>query len=178
MLASEPRVFFLFLFLPDLVCRLPAVPVRAHCSHARLPWHQSSRVQIQIILHFLLLSLPGERAAAPAPAEAEAEAQPLSLPPSLSPSKPKPKKRKRREREAQPEQLPPPLEERLESYMDKMATWQLMQTVDSSLDRTQGTRPSNGKGKDKEKEQDGRDWMQAFCEDVVEPLYVFHVPHP
>ena len=96
----------------------------------------------------------------------------------LSPSKQKPKKRKRREREAQPEQLPPPLEERLESYMDKMATWQLMQTVDSSLDRTQGTRPSNGKGKEKEKEQDGRDWMQAFCEDVVEPLYVFHVPHP
>ena len=31
------------------------------------------------------------------------------------------------------------------------------------------------KGKEKEKEQDVRDWMQAFCEDVVEPLYVFHV---
>ncbi|KAI0700226.1 DNA replication regulator SLD3-domain-containing protein [Cerioporus squamosus] len=125
-------------------------------------------VQIQILLHLLLLSLPGERAAAPALAEADS----LPLPPSLSPSKPKRRKRKERERERAEEPPLPPLEERLESYMDKMAMWQLMQSVDSSLDRGQATNGSKGK----EKATDGRDWMQAFCEDVVEPLFKEKLP--
>ena len=55
--------------------------------------------------------------------------------------------------------------------MDKLAMWQLMQSVDSTLglgheDPTKSA--ANGLGQDKQK--DDRDWMQTFCEDVVEPL--------
>ncbi|RDX44496.1 hypothetical protein OH76DRAFT_1095240 [Lentinus brumalis] len=144
-----------------------------YASHERLKnsWlekFERREVQIQILLHLLLLSLPGERAAAPAPAEAES----LPLPPSLSPKKPKKRKRKERERGRAEEPPPPPLEELLESYMDKMAMWQLMQSVDSSLDRGQARKS----GKGKEKAQDDRDWMQAFCEDVVEPLFKEKLP--
>ncbi len=145
------------------MCFTRYVAARPH-AHTPCLRDQFCRVQIQILLHLLLLSLPGERAAAPAPAEAES----LPLPPSLSPKKPKKRKRKERERGRAEEPPPPPLEELLESYMDKMAMWQLMQSVDSSLDRGQARKS----GKGKEKAQDDRDWMQAFCEDVVEPLYV------
>jgi hypothetical protein len=47
--------------------------------------------------------------------------------------------------------------ERLESFMDKLSMWQLVSLMDTS--RTEiTTRPKNGS-----------DWMQKFCEDVVEP---------
>jgi hypothetical protein len=46
---------------------------------------------------------------------------------------------------------------RLESLMDKMSTWQLLNRLDSkpSLDPAEN-----------------RDWMQTFCEDIVEPQSV------
>ena len=60
----------------------------------------------------------------------------------------------------------PSLEERLENYMDKLATWQLMKDVDALPGRDGPMNVAVGKGKSK----DDRDWMQVFCEDVVEPL--------
>lgn len=128
------------------------------------------RVQIQIILHFLLVSLPGDRVAPTSEDARQAIAESLPLPPPLSPSKSK--KRKRKQKAAEPP--PQPLEERLESYMDKLAMWQLMHSVDSTLSRGDAPKTAGAKGKEKERKQndDDRDWMQAFCEDVVEPLFV------
>lgn len=122
-----------------------------------------SRVQVQVLLLFLLLSLPG----APAPTEAVRSAP--ELPPSLSPSKSK----KRKRRGSSP--VPPPvsMQDRLESFMDKMSMWQLMSSIDEEEDkRAQGGR-SDAKGK--QKAVDERDWMQIFCEDVVEPKYDFTI---
>ncbi|KAI0643415.1 DNA replication regulator SLD3-domain-containing protein [Trametes meyenii] len=158
-----------------------------HETHERLKvaWlerMERREVQIQILLHYLLLTLPGNDAPSlagvqPDPADA------LPLPPPLSPSKSK--KRKRKERGTgqgvPPRAAPPgpktapaqPLEECLESYMDKLAMWQLMRSVDSTLGHPAPAAPeSAAHGKQK----DGRDWMQAFFEDVVEPLFRDRLP--
>lgn len=112
-------------------------------------------MQIQILLHFLVLSLPG------APPLTTEEPRP-ELPTHLSPSK---KKRRRSRKEATP---PPPLslEAYLELFMDKFSMWQLVATVNG-----QDTERKRAKGK--QKAVDERDWMQVFCEDVVEPRSVF-----
>ncbi|KAI0324047.1 hypothetical protein GY45DRAFT_1263602 [Cubamyces sp. BRFM 1775] len=119
-------------------------------------------VQIQILLHFLLLSLPRAGATASADKASDLSAS-FPLPPQLSPSKSKKRRRRDRERDQAPPPPPQPLEERLESYMDKLAMWQLLQSS-----------AANGLGQDKQK--DDRDWMQAFCEDVVEPLFKDKLP--
>ena len=54
-------------------------------------------------------------------------------------------------------------EEPVESYMDKLAVWQLTSSVD---DLTADMGASSSKGNTKEE----RHWTQVFCEDVVEPL--------
>ncbi|TFK38249.1 hypothetical protein BDQ12DRAFT_705609 [Crucibulum laeve] len=82
----------------------------------------------------------------------------LSLPgpPSQEES---PKKRKKLRKE--PTIPTPSVEQRLEAFMDKLSMWQLVSSVD------QGSKPvvvKNGKIED-------RDWMQIFCEDVVEPQF-------
>jgi len=46
--------------------------------------------------------------------------------------------------------------------MDKLAMWQLLRSIDDHGLSTS----SNGKSKD------DRDWMQAFCEDVVRETFV------
>ena len=112
------------------------------------------RVQIQILLHFLLLSLPG----APPPPHAK---PPPELPPHLSPSK----KRRRPHQQATPSPPTLSLEEYLELFMDKLSMWQLMATLDE-----QEAERKQGKGK--QKALDERDWMQIFCEDVIEPRSV------
>ena len=90
-------------------------------------------------------------------------------------TQPQSKKRKRKERERPLDPPPPSLAERLEALMDKLAMWQLMQTIDGAQARSGAARVLPGKGKDK----DERDWMQIFCEDIVEPLYVPRPPaHP
>lgn len=121
-------------------------------------------VQVQVLLLFLLLSLPG----APAPTGPMRSAP--ALPPSLSPSKIK----KRKRRGSSP--VPPPMsmQDRLESFMDKMSMWQLMSSIDEEeAKRAQGGR-SDAKGK--QKAVDERDWMQIFCEDVVEPKFRSSLP--
>lgn len=48
----------------------------------------------------------------------------------------------------------PTVQERLESFMDKLSMWQLVVNVNDS---------------DKPTNKDERDWMQTFCETIVEP---------
>ncbi|KAL0580530.1 hypothetical protein V5O48_001517 [Marasmius crinis-equi] len=103
-------------------------------------------VQIQILLHFLLLSLPGPAPAVPPP------------PPELSLVK----RRKQLRKKTVP---PPSTEDRLESFMDKLSTWQLMRDLSSSPTKT----------KDK-MYVDDLDWMQQFCQDVVEPQFKLLLP--
>lgn len=74
--------------------------------------------------------------------------------------------RKRSSRKKEKKAAPLPLEDRLENLMDKLAMWQLFSTVSE-----QPQFVSNGKGKDRVR--DDRDWMQRFCEDVVQPAYVY-----
>ncbi|KAJ7114114.1 hypothetical protein C8R44DRAFT_231200 [Mycena epipterygia] len=87
-------------------------------------------VQVQILLYLLKLSLPG----------------PTPAPEISSPAK------KRRKLGEPPS---PSLEDRLESFMDKLSMWQLVSTLDEGLLHRKGE----------------RDWMQMFCEDVVEPRF-------
>ncbi|KAF9005153.1 hypothetical protein BDQ17DRAFT_1399371 [Cyathus striatus] len=94
-------------------------------------------VQIQILLYFLKLSLPGP------------------LPPS-----PVKKKRKRKESSV------PSYEERLETFMDKLSTWQLLGSLGG------GSMPEKVvKGR-----IDTRDCMQVFWETMVEPLFKDFLP--
>lgn len=97
---------------------------------------------IQILLNLLKLSIPGPKSAAPGKSS-------------------KKQKKKQSRRELSPETD----EERLESYMDKIAMWQLISSLDS-LPSSQTFGSSKGKAKA------DRHWAQVFCEDVVEPLYV------
>ena len=53
----------------------------------------------------------------------------------------------------------------LEMFMDKLAMWQLMGSLDDTRRAT-----ANVSAKGNGKEPDDRDWMQIFCEDVVERL--------
>jgi hypothetical protein len=108
------------------------------------------RIQIQIMLHLLKISLPG-----PCPSDPE--------PATSSPSK----KRRHQKRELR---MPvPTTEERLESFMDKLSTWQLLGSLDAIVPDRSTLRTSNGPLKE------DRDWMQVFCEDLVEIQYVLDI---
>ncbi|KZT03710.1 uncharacterized protein LAESUDRAFT_659197 [Laetiporus sulphureus 93-53] len=127
-------------------------------KHEWLARMERREVQIQILLHFLLLSLPG----APKP---PVELTATELSPHLS----SPKKRKRK-RSASPPPRILSLEECLELFMDKMSMWQLMTSLETDDDKRNVQHSVNTKGK--KKSLDERDWMQAFCEDVIEKQYV------
>ncbi|KAH8110399.1 hypothetical protein DFH11DRAFT_785139 [Phellopilus nigrolimitatus] len=94
---------------------------------------------IQILLNMLKLSLPGP--------------QPVT---DMT-------KKKRKSKQSPP---PETDEERLESYMDKIAVWQLT----ASLDELSGMGSSQGNAKA------DRHWTHVFCEDVVEPLFKAELP--
>ncbi|KZT28138.1 hypothetical protein NEOLEDRAFT_1167810 [Neolentinus lepideus HHB14362 ss-1] len=106
-------------------------------------------VQIQILLYFLLLSLPG--------------------PFEVSPTSPKKRKRSGAVHDSPSKggalQGSAVLESRVESFMDKLSTWQLL----SSLDQ-------DDKGKSREKDPEVLDWMQLFCRDIVEPQFKATLP--
>lgn len=67
---------------------------------------------------------------------------------------------KRRKRRKKMDGIPVETDaERLESYMDKLSMWQLTASLDElSAGVAKGTQKTD------------RDWAQAFCEDIVEPL--------
>lgn len=63
----------------------------------------------------------------------------------------------------------------LESYMDKLAVWQLTEGVHGwlgGMDLGSGGGGATGDAKGKEKARDDRDWTQIYCEDVIEKLCV------
>ncbi|KAJ7591489.1 hypothetical protein C8J56DRAFT_720418, partial [Mycena floridula] len=89
-------------------------------------------LQIQMLFHFLLLSLPG--------------------PPPASPQLSSVQRRKRAFHKDAPKQ--PSIADRLESFMDKLSTWQLMGGLTAAESRP-----------------DQYDWMQAFLQDIIEPQF-------
>ncbi|KAG9307971.1 hypothetical protein JVU11DRAFT_12777 [Chiua virens] len=95
-------------------------------------------VQIQILLYFLKLSLPGPCSPLPSVKVPTNDVVPSS--------------KKKRPKEREKVIIPAP-EERLESFMDKLSTWQLVVDMNDPIKRT---------------DKDERDWMQTFCENVVE----------
>ncbi|KAG0695151.1 hypothetical protein DFH29DRAFT_1083476 [Suillus ampliporus] len=105
---------------------------------------------IQILLYFLKLSLPGLCT----------PLSPVEVPPTdnvyfyffISPIKPTCSRKK-------PRFITPSSIDCLESFMDKLSMSQLVSLMDIS--RTHRTRHKSE-----------RDWMQTFCEDIVEPLYM------
>ncbi|KIN96307.1 hypothetical protein M404DRAFT_1006817, partial [Pisolithus tinctorius Marx 270] len=103
-------------------------------------------VQIQILLYLLKLSLPGPCRPLP----------PVTIPPSGTGNDTKLAKNAKRKKEKSATVTPSPTE-RLESFMDKLSTWQLISKMDSQ--GMHGASPEE------------RDWMQTFCEDVVEPQF-------
>ena len=113
---------------------------------------------IQILLCFLLLSLPG-------PSETEQTSPKVH---SIDAPSPSPKKRKR----STADRIPIQLDERLESFMDRLSMWQLMGDIDETAGGDQSGPPSRPgpHDKGKGKAMDERDWMQKFGEDIVQPL--------
>lgn len=77
----------------------------------------------------------------------------LTLPAPPQPER-SPKRRKRKGRTDEPANSLAP-EDTLESFMDKLSAWQHIQ----NLEPTASTK-------------DDLDWMQTFCQDVVEPQFV------
>ncbi|KAG1790244.1 uncharacterized protein HD556DRAFT_1393737 [Suillus plorans] len=117
---------------------------------------EQREVQIQILLYFLKLSLPGPCTPLP----------PVEVPPTnnisfVSPVKPNRSRKKKKEK---PNLIIPSSIERLESFMDKLSMWQLVSLMNISRSEIM----SHNKN--------GRDWMQKFCEDVVGPLFKSKLP--
>ncbi|KIP02449.1 hypothetical protein PHLGIDRAFT_37894 [Phlebiopsis gigantea 11061_1 CR5-6] len=78
----------------------------------------------------------------------------------------------RMERRDEPDLSREAVEEQLEMFMDKVAMWQLMESLDEREGGGgRGAKSMAPSGKGKGKAVDDRDWQQAFCEDIVEALF-------
>jgi len=71
----------------------------------------------------------------------------------------------KRKRASEPTEPTLNVEEQLETFMDKLAMWQLVGRVDDAFDHD----PLPTKNVERIS-KDERDWTQIFVEDVVEPL--------
>ncbi|KAI6039357.1 hypothetical protein EDC04DRAFT_1757664 [Pisolithus marmoratus] len=110
-------------------------------------------VQIQILLYLLKLSLPG-------PCR---PLLPVTIPPSGIGNDTNLGRSARRRKEKPITVIPSPAE-RLESFMDKLSTWQLISRMDDTHAGVHAVSPKE------------RDWMQTFCEDIVEPQFKTTLP--
>ncbi|KAI0086035.1 hypothetical protein BDY19DRAFT_895413 [Irpex rosettiformis] len=129
---------------------------------------EQREIMVQILLHFLLLTLPGIP---------EDESKPYI--PNISTPNPSPRKRKHVSSSSQDSLSAAALEECLEVLMDKLAMWQLIYSVDLNAGGDGGVRQTHrltSFHKNKPKNTDDRDWMQIFCEDVVEPAFRSKLP--
>ncbi|KAK7679006.1 hypothetical protein QCA50_017950 [Cerrena zonata] len=127
---------------------------------------EKREVLIQIILHFLVLTRPE-------PPMDQRDPSPDPLPPSQSPRK--------RKRKAPPSDTLLPnseIEDQLEAFMDKLCMWQLTSALDNiTTGKTPGTNGKPGTTtQGNQKTSDERDWMQKFCEDVIEPIFKPSLP--
>lgn len=95
------------------------------------------RVQIQILLYLLKLSLPGPC---------------TPLPPVKMPANDVVPSTKKKRTKEQTKVVIPTAQERLESFMDKLSIWQLVIKMNDS---------------NKLSNKDEHDWTQTFCENVV-----------
>lgn len=119
---------------------------------------------VQLLLHFLILSLLDVVKDEPKPDV-----------PAVAESTSSPRKRKHASAPLQDNLSAAVLEERLEVLMDRLAMWQLMYSVDLNAGGDAGVRQIHrltSLHKGKQKSTDDRDWMQIFCEDIVEPTCV------
>ncbi|EGO02206.1 hypothetical protein SERLA73DRAFT_166687 [Serpula lacrymans var. lacrymans S7.3] len=114
---------------------------------------EKREVQLQILLYLLKLSLPGPSIPLP----------PVTIHPAPTTS---PKKSKHTRVKAKV--ITPTVEERLESFMDKLSMWQLVDSV-SLNEQAQSTRIQQNP-------TDAYDWMQLFCQDIVEVQFKHLLP--
>ena len=149
------------------------------------------RVQVQILLYLHLLSVPCPKQNTPPASPSKKRRREIQESSSLDPGAaigPPPKKRRKRYLPTPPIQVFPPtasieaamasdpasltqligdmdqaltMEDRVELFMDKLCIWQLLGRI-AMPDSSHTVLHSTAK--------DQRDWMQVFCEDVVEPL--------
>ncbi|KAK7049733.1 hypothetical protein VNI00_005764 [Paramarasmius palmivorus] len=101
-------------------------------------------VQIQILLHLLILSLPG--------------------PPPPRPQSPEMSSVKRRKLPRKKPTTVPSTADRLEAFMDKLSTWQLMGDLNAS--------PARNANKLRQ-EEEALDWMQVFYKETIFPTSPF-----
>ncbi|KAH7100547.1 hypothetical protein BKA62DRAFT_705758 [Auriculariales sp. MPI-PUGE-AT-0066] len=104
------------------------------------------QIQIQVLLYMINISLP------PAP------------PPVHTSSVEPQRKRKRGRKEKGQMQELPPLDARVEFFMDKLSIWQLTDNLAMASDT------------DDVDQDPVKDWAQLFCEEVVEPLFKTLLP--
>ncbi|KAK2459255.1 hypothetical protein APHAL10511_008732 [Amanita phalloides] len=125
-------------------------------------------VQIQILLHFLMLALPGPKPTNEADTSSSSAARWRQRSYQAG---------KHRHQKVKPAKAPPlSTRDALEAYMDKMSMWQLMQGLEHPTGgvhskNTHGNRPFTDKDKDE------RDWIQIFAEDIVEKQFRPYLPN-
>ncbi|KIJ67441.1 hypothetical protein HYDPIDRAFT_149035 [Hydnomerulius pinastri MD-312] len=134
----------------DLVNSEDAVMLEEKSRNTWFERLERREVQIQILLYCLKLSLPGPCTPLP----------PVTISPSTNDAVPSTKKKRRKER---PKTIIPSPDERLESFMDKLSMWQLVSLMDDGRKRNNKLTVE-------------RDWMQVFCEDVVERQFKSTLP--
>ncbi|KAM6496536.1 hypothetical protein JOM56_007009 [Amanita muscaria] len=123
-------------------------------------------VQIQILLHFVKLSLPGPKP----PDEAEKSSEPARM--LQRPYLARKSSRRQSKKEGQDKRPTLSTREALEIYMDKMSTWQLLSGIEQPADILNNYDKIHGiSSKD-----DERDWIQIFVIDIVEKQFRPYLP--
>ncbi|KAL4069325.1 hypothetical protein J3A83DRAFT_4250536, partial [Scleroderma citrinum] len=136
---------------PEAVNGEDALMMEEKWKNAWLERLERREVQLQILLYLLKLSLPGPRPPLP----------PVAGPPSTTGGD-TPRAKTGKPKKEKPKAVIPCPTERLESFMDKLSTWQLISQMNDSQTQAESDKR--------------RDWMQVFCEDIVEPQFKTAVP--